>query len=145
MFFVCFAYNFPIIANDMAKLVTCPIMFPKSIRKTNCHIVDTLKMNQKRSSNKAPIKLQQGFNRGKISDCWVSSSFVMFFESLWVLNIPKLLIKVPGPIAILVKGFLELRKFSLFWTRVPPKYYQNASTNTRKNCGNIFDFFNSSI
>ena len=65
-----------------------------------------------------------------------------FFRFYRVLILPKWLIKIPGPIAILFRLFLELRTLLLFmdpqWTRRPRVYHQNTSKHTR-NHGNILE------
>ena len=57
---------------------------------------------------------------------------MVLFGVFGVYIIPKWLIKVPGHFGILFGWFRELRKFCQIWSRRPPNYYQNASTNTRK-------------
>ena len=46
--------------------------------------------------------------------------------------IPKWLVKVPGHFAIFKKKIGNFEHLVKIWTRGPPNYYQNASTNTRK-------------
>ena len=69
---------------------------------------------------------------------------MVFFALFGVLIIPKWLIKVPGPIAIVNGPFWELPKISKFWTRSgpsPPVFITKTFQKIQEKIWAIFVFF----